>query len=79
MAEKGPPKTPHHRTPTPQKSSPYAGPVTCLRCDHEFQSWDRRQNRLCQNCREAIDRESSEETSYSFRLPGRRPRNRDDG
>jgi hypothetical protein len=45
------------RTSTRRKSSkhnPYAGPATCLRCDARFQSWDRRQNRLCQRCRKVL-------------------------
>jgi hypothetical protein len=32
---------------SPPKRNPYAGLTTCLRCNREFQSWDRRQNRLC--------------------------------
>ncbi len=60
----------------PQKPGPYAGPVTCLRCEKTFQSWDRRQNRLCPNCREAIAEEASEEPSYDL-LP-RRFRYRDE-
>jgi predicted amidophosphoribosyltransferase len=65
-----------------QKSStpsPYAGPTTCLRCENTFESWDRRQNRLCPNCREAIDREPSEESHVPFRAPMRRGRNGDEG
>jgi hypothetical protein len=31
-----------------------AGPTTCLRCDDTFESWDRRQNRLCPGCCRAI-------------------------
>jgi hypothetical protein len=76
MSRKGPPKGPHRRTP---KDSPYAGRTTCLRCDREFWSWDRRQNRLCLSCRETIDREPSEEPRPPFRLPTRRPRTQDDG
>jgi predicted amidophosphoribosyltransferase len=65
-----------------QKSStpsPYTGPTTCLRCENTFESWDRRQNRLCPNCREAIDREPSEESHVPFRPPTRRGRNGDEG
>jgi predicted amidophosphoribosyltransferase len=65
-----------------QKSStpsPYAGPTTCLRCENTFESWNRRQNRLCPNCREAIDREPSEESHVPFRPPTRRGRNGDEG
>jgi hypothetical protein len=47
--------------------NPYAGVVTCLRCDHLFRSWDRRQNRLCPDCREAIERDASEELPLSLR------------
>jgi hypothetical protein len=60
-------KGPHHK---PPKHSPYAGQVTCLRCDKEFWSWDRRQNRLCVYCREAIEEQPSEEPV--IRLPTRR-------
>lgn len=45
----------------PPKRNPYAGPTTCLRCDARFESWDRRQNRLCQRCREALARIPSAE------------------
>jgi hypothetical protein len=76
MSRKGPLKGPHRRAP---KDSPYAGPVTCLRCDQEFWSWDRRQNRLCLICRETIDREPSEEPHLPFHPPARRGRNRDEG
>jgi hypothetical protein len=69
---------PRRRQKSP-KYTLYAGPTTCLRCDQEFWSWDRRRNRLCLSCREAIDREPSEEPPAPFHHPTRRPRNRDDG
>jgi hypothetical protein len=75
MSRKGPRKGPQRRAP---KGSPYAGPAMCLRCDQEFWSWDRRQNRLCLICRETIDREPSEEPRPPFHPPGQRRRNRDD-
>jgi hypothetical protein len=59
----------------PPKATTYAGLTTCLRCDEVFESWDRRQNRLCQKCREAIRVEPSDEQSY--RLPKRKGRPRD--
>jgi PHP family Zn ribbon phosphoesterase len=65
----------HHEK--PPKLGPYAGQTTCLRCEKTFQSWDRRQNRLCPNCREAIAAEPSEEPSYE--LTPRRFRRRDTG
>jgi hypothetical protein len=74
MSRNGPRKGPHHK---PPKYSPYAGPTTCLRCEREFHSWDRRQNRLCLICRETIEREPSEEEPWP--LPIRRPRQRNDG
>jgi hypothetical protein len=74
MSRTGPRKGPHRRTP---KDSPYAALTTCLRCNREFWSWDRRQNRLCLSCRHELDREPSEEPWPPFRLPPRRPRNRD--
>jgi hypothetical protein len=53
--------------------TPYAGLTTCLRCDAAFVSWDRRQNRLCKTCTEAIQQEPSEEPSYRIpRVKGRR-------
>jgi hypothetical protein len=70
MSRKGPGKGPQRRAP---KDSPYAGLVTCLRCDREFWSWDRRQNRLCLICRETIDREPSEEPRPRFIHPGADP------
>jgi hydrogenase maturation factor HypF (carbamoyltransferase family) len=54
----------------------YAGLTTCLRCDRHFYSWDRRQNRLCQDCREYLDRMPSDEDSYT--PPKRRHRPLDD-
>jgi predicted nucleic acid-binding Zn-ribbon protein len=45
----------------PPKPSPYAGRTTCLRCDRAFESWDRRQNRLCPNCRDYLREEPSDE------------------
>jgi hypothetical protein len=69
-------KAPQRRAP---KDSPYAGPATCLRCDREFWSWDRRQNRLCLMCRETIDREPSQESHPPFRPPTQPGRNRDEG
>jgi len=76
MSRKGVPRGPQRRTP---KDSPYAGSMTCLRCDREFWSWDRRQNRLCLICRETIDREPSQEPHPPLRLPTRRGRHRDEG
>jgi hypothetical protein len=54
----------------------YGGVTTCLRCDRHFYSWDRRQNRLCQDCREYLDRMPSEEDSHT--PPKRRHRPLDD-
>jgi len=65
-----------------KKSRPvtaYAGLTTCLRCDDVFVSWDRRQNRLCQACRDAIEAEPSDEPSHSIVMPKRRSRNADEG
>jgi hypothetical protein len=75
-ARKGQPKGPQRRTP---KDSPYAGTVTCLRCDQEFWSWDRRQNRLCPHCQEAIEHEPSEVPRRPLHPPSRRFRLTDDG
>ena len=72
-------KRPGFRRQKSSKPSLYAGPTTCLRCEKTFESWDRRQNRLCLICREAIDREPSEEPHPPFRPPMRRGRNRDEG
>ena len=55
---------PGHGRKKPRTRSKYAGPTTCLRCDVVFQSWDRRQNRLCDACRQAIAEQPSEEPSY---------------
>jgi hypothetical protein len=59
---------PRRREP-PAKPNAYAGPTTCLRCDGVFESWDRRQNRLCPRCRAAIAAEPTHETLH--RLPKR--------
>jgi hypothetical protein len=69
---------PPRRRQTPPKPTSYAGPTTCLRRDDVFDSWDRRQNRLCPRCREAIEAEPSEEPSHDLPLSIRRPRTRDD-
>jgi hypothetical protein len=63
---------------TPPKRPSYAGPTTCLRCDERFESWDRRQNRLCPRCREATAQQSSDEPPYSLRQTLRRFRKADD-
>jgi hypothetical protein len=63
----------------PPKPTAYAGPTTCLRCDDVFMSWDRRQNRLCERCRQAIASEPSAEPSYPVRPPKRRFRDVDEG
>jgi hypothetical protein len=63
----------------PAKHSQYAGPTRCLRCDREFQSWDRRQNRLCPSCLQAIKEEASDEPSYALPTPIRRSRLREEG
>jgi hypothetical protein len=54
--------------PAPRVS--YAGPATYLRCDHPFQSWDRRHNRLCPPCRHLLITQPSEETTHA--APSRR-------
>ena len=64
---------------TPVTRVSYAGPTTCLRCDQTFWSWDRRQNRLCPRCLQAIKEEASDEPSYSLPTPIRRSRIREDG
>jgi hypothetical protein len=69
-------QNPGFRRPKPSKPSPYAGPTTCLRCEKTFESWDRRQNRLCTPCLEAIAAMASEEPSYQ--LSPRQPRKRED-
>ena len=65
-----------------QKPPPtsYAGLITCLRCDNVFASWDRRQNRLCDACRQTIEQQPSDEPTHpiarSRRLPPRGPDDR---
>jgi predicted amidophosphoribosyltransferase len=76
MSHKRPRKGPHRRAP---KDSPYAGDAACLRCDREFQSWDRRQNRLCPRCKNDLDQEPSPEPSHDLPTPIRRSRLREDG
>jgi hypothetical protein len=44
----------------------YAGPTTCLRCAQRFRSWDRRQNRLCPRCRQALSTQPSDDTSHAL-------------
>jgi hypothetical protein len=57
---------PGHHHKKPPKPTAYAGPTTCLRCDKTFDSWDRRQNRLCLSCHETIAEQPSEEPSYDL-------------
>jgi hypothetical protein len=64
-----PPRRRPNRTP-----SLYAGRTTCLRCDDVFESWDRRQNRLCEHCRAALAAEPSDEPSHHMPKSKRRPR-----
>jgi hypothetical protein len=47
-----------------------AGRTTCLRCEQPFRSWDRRRNRLCPRCRQALSARPSDEPRH--RLPTRR-------
>jgi hypothetical protein len=59
------PSTPHKGPrQKPPKPTSYAGPTTCLRCDALFNSWDRRQNRLCPQCQNAIKAHPSGEPVY---------------
>jgi hypothetical protein len=60
------------------KPNPYAGRTTCLRCDRAFESWDRRQNRLCPRCLEYLREEPSDEPSYTIKRSTRRSRPADD-
>jgi hypothetical protein len=69
---------PRHRK-TSKSPTAYAGLTTCLRCDAAFISWDKRQNRLCQSCRDALEAEPSDEPSYPLLAPKRRLRNADEG
>ena len=62
----------------PPKATSYAGPTTCLRCDAEFRSWDRRQNRLCPSCQQALKAQPSDETLYFIATPKHRIRSADD-
>jgi hypothetical protein len=72
-------RQPPRRDEQPPTPTAYAGPTLCLRCDDVFQSWDRRQNRLCPRCREAIAAEPSEEPAHDLRRLTRRSQTRDDG
>ena len=68
---------PGHGRQKPKKSVVYAGPTTCLRCDRVFESWDRRQNRLCEACRQAIAERPPGELPHSIQKPRRQPRGAD--
>jgi len=76
MSGKGSPGGPHRRKAKPNR---YRGPAVCLRCGKTFESWDRRQNRLCPRCQMEIDREPSEEPRVHFRPPTRQWRSPDYG
>jgi hypothetical protein len=62
-------RQPRRRREPPPKPNPYAGPTRCLRCDTAFESWDRRHNRICPRCQEAMAEQPSEEPSFTFDLP----------
>jgi predicted amidophosphoribosyltransferase len=62
----------------PPKHRPYAGRTTCLRCDKQFWSWDRRQNRLCPRCRNELSQEPTEEPTHPLPPPVRQSRNIDE-
>ena len=66
MSRKNPFKSPHRRV---QKPNAYVGPTICLRCEKTFESWDRRQNRLCPSCREYLDQNPSESHDTRFIFP----------
>jgi hypothetical protein len=68
---------PRRRQNTP-KPTAYAGRTTCLRCDEVFDSWDRRQNRLCPRCQQAIREELPDEPPYALPKSRRQPRGSDD-
>ena len=68
---------PRRRQKTP-KPTAYAGRTPCLRCDEVFDSWDRRQNRLCDACRQAIAEQPSEEPVHSIGKSRRQPRGSDE-
>jgi hypothetical protein len=68
-------RRPPRRWEKPPTPTAYAGLTTCLRCDVVFMSWDRRQNRLCEGCRDTMAQEPSEELPY--RIPKRRGRRPD--
>jgi hypothetical protein len=56
------------------KRRSYAGPTTCLSCDRSFESWDRRQNRLCATCRVAIEQQPFDGPVYTIEKPPLRSR-----
>lgn len=51
--------------------------VVCLRCDNKFESWDKRNNRICDECK-SDDEYNSEGEVYNLpqRLLKRLPRSR---
>jgi hypothetical protein len=56
----------------PTTPSARAGRTTCLRCERHFESWDRRQNRICPSCHETMAEQPSDEPSYTIDLPNLR-------
>jgi hypothetical protein len=70
-------RQPPRRRQKPPPTS-YAGRTTCLRCDKVFESWDRRQNRLCDACRQTISEQPSDEPSQSLRSSRRQLRTSDE-
>jgi len=71
-------RQPPRRRENPPKRTRYAGPTSCLRCDAVFESWDRRQNRLCASCRQVIEAQPSDEPSYALSRSRHLPRSPDD-
>jgi hypothetical protein len=66
-------RQPPRRRQTAPKPTSYAGSTTWLRCDEVFDSWDRRQNRLCPRCQQAIETHPPGEPPYSPPSPGASP------
>jgi hypothetical protein len=62
-----------HRKQTPPIPTAYVDLIPCLRCNTPFESWDRRQNRLCDACRQAIEEQPSEEPPYLIPEPRHLP------
>lgn len=58
------------------KHQGFAGVITCLRCNEEFQSVNKRSNRICCNCKRTQEWSEPPKGEALYMLPGGLPKKR---